>query len=70
MWMVEPEFYYDGTPFTAIIHLDCILRGAHLIGSYGADFLPHYFSFLDSFDALKAFYVNKYIDHHANEIAF
>jgi hypothetical protein len=70
MWMVEPEFHHDGRPFTAIIHLDCILRGAHLIGSYGVDFLPYYFSFSDSFDALKAFYVNKYADYHANEIAF
>jgi hypothetical protein len=70
MWMVEPEFHDDGRPFTTIIHLDCILSSAHLIGSYGRDFLPYYFSFSDSFDALKAFFVNKYADHHSNEIAF
>ncbi|KAJ7862335.1 hypothetical protein B0H14DRAFT_3613333, partial [Mycena olivaceomarginata] len=58
-------------PSLAVVHLDCLLRGAHLIGVAGRDFIPiHNFGFSDSLDAYKAFYVNKYADHHAHEIAF
>ncbi|KAJ6546166.1 hypothetical protein B0H10DRAFT_2170157 [Mycena sp. CBHHK59/15] len=55
----------------AVVHLDCLLRGAHLIGVAGLDFIPiHNFDFSDSLDAFKAFYVNKYAAHHAHEFAF
>jgi len=70
LWVVEPEYLPDDTPFMAVIHLDCILRGAHLIGMAGKEFLPQHFSFHDTFDAFQAFYINKYADHHSNEIAF
>jgi hypothetical protein len=70
MWIVEPEFLPDGSPFKAVIHLESIVRGAHLIGMAGREFLPPDFTFHDSFDAFEAFYVNKYADHHSNEIAF
>ncbi|KAJ7240912.1 hypothetical protein C8J57DRAFT_1085481 [Mycena rebaudengoi] len=51
-----------------IIHIDTILRGAHLIGIYGADFFPRYFPHSASLDRFKAFYINKYADHHSHEI--
>ncbi|KAJ6554136.1 hypothetical protein B0H10DRAFT_2348753 [Mycena sp. CBHHK59/15] len=43
-------------PGLAVVHIDCLLRGGHLIGVAGKTF--------------EAFYVNKYADHHAHEIAF
>jgi hypothetical protein len=72
MWVVEPDYLAGRKRFLAVIHLDCILRGAHLIGVPGPNFLPAHpkvdcFTALDSF---KSFYVNKYADHHAHEIAF
>jgi hypothetical protein len=70
MWIVKPEMDNDGTQVTSIIHVDSIVRGAHLIGVYGEMFLPHHFSHFDSLAAFQAYYVNKFIDHHANEIAF
>jgi hypothetical protein len=70
MWMVQPDFCDDGSIFKAVIHLDCILRGAHLIGLSGKEFLPHNLSCDDTLDSFLAFYVNKYADHHSNEIAF
>jgi hypothetical protein len=70
MWIVKPEMEVDGTRVTSIIHVDSILRGAHLIGVYGEQFLPRDFSYSDSLTAFKAYYVNKFIDYHANEIAF
>ncbi|KAJ7862732.1 hypothetical protein B0H13DRAFT_2566139 [Mycena leptocephala] len=71
MWIVTPDSVRGGEPSLAVVHLDCLLRGAHLIGVAGKDFIPiHNFGFSDSLDAFKAFYVNKYADHHAHEIAF
>lgn len=70
MWVVEPDFNADGSPSVAVIHLECILRAAHLIGVCGNDFLPKALSSHHSLDAFLSFYVNKFIDHHAFEIAF
>ncbi|KAL6303589.1 hypothetical protein BKA93DRAFT_817925 [Sparassis latifolia] len=70
MWIVEPEYNADGRRSTAVIHLDCVLRSAHLIGVAGHDFIPEGLCFSDTLDAFRAFYVNKYADHHAHEIAF
>ncbi|KAH9028914.1 hypothetical protein EDB85DRAFT_1867581, partial [Lactarius pseudohatsudake] len=55
-----------------VIHLDSILRGAHLIGVAGPHFLPSSpkVDYLTSLDSFKCFFVNKYADHHAHEIAF
>ncbi|KAJ7110511.1 hypothetical protein C8R44DRAFT_833389 [Mycena epipterygia] len=70
MWMVEPDLDGRRQRVMDIIHLDTILRGAHLIGIYGDDFLPIHFKYSDTLDMFNAFYINKYADHHANEIAF
>lgn len=70
MWVVEPDFNFAGSPSAAIIHLDSILRAAHLMGICGKDFLPRNLTFSDSLDAFHSYYVNKFIDHHAFEIAF
>ncbi|KAJ7480981.1 hypothetical protein FB451DRAFT_1350862 [Mycena latifolia] len=70
MWMVEPDVDHRGRRVMDIIHIDTILRGAHLIGIYGDSLLPRHFKHSDTLDRFKAFYVNKYADHHAHEIAF
>ena len=71
LWMVEPDHdAADGSPCGAVIHLDTVLRCAHLIGVYGSDILPKDLSFTDSLDAFRSFYVNKFIDNHAFQIAY
>ncbi|KAH9919576.1 hypothetical protein B0H21DRAFT_702115 [Amylocystis lapponica] len=70
MWIVEPDFDFNGRRSAGVIHLDAIVRAAHLIGVYGESHLPPKFKHTDSLDAFAAFYVNKYADHHAHEIAF
>ena len=71
MWQVMPDnSAAGGRRMTSIIHIDTILRAAHLIGVAGSQFLPCTFSFSDTLDAFHLFYVNKYADHHAHEIAF
>ncbi|KAG1782102.1 hypothetical protein EV702DRAFT_1177148 [Suillus placidus] len=54
MWVVQPSF--DGhSPNILVIHIDAIYRTAHLLPIY---------------DKFRTFYVNKFADHHAFEIAF
>ena len=72
MWIVEPDYLPGNKPFLEVVHLDSILRSAHLIGAAGHEFLPSRLKldFLMALDLFKSFYVNKFADHHAHEIAF
>jgi hypothetical protein len=70
MWVVQPELDEDGQPVVSVIHLDCIVRAAHLIGVYGEDFIPKDLEFYESLDSFISFYINKFGDHHAFAIAF
>ncbi|KIL54650.1 hypothetical protein M378DRAFT_92135 [Amanita muscaria Koide BX008] len=70
MWRVIPDFNADGLRTTTVIHLDSILRAAHLIGIAGIHHVPHHLKHTDSLFAFKAFYVNKFIDYHAHETIF
>jgi hypothetical protein len=64
MWIVKPD------PTLSVVHLDTILRAAHLIGVYGTQSMPKTLSYSQSLDIFRAYYVNKYIDHQSFEIAF
>jgi hypothetical protein len=68
MWMVQPEVEDNDSPSISVIHIDCIFRAAHLLPIYGDDPIDS-ISPDDSLDIFHGFYVNKYIDHHAFEIA-
>lgn len=70
MWIVEKEFYEDGSPRLAVIHLETILRAAHLIPVYGGEYVDEDLEHTDTLFRFDRFYVNKFVDHHANEIAF
>ncbi|KIM77450.1 hypothetical protein PILCRDRAFT_76723, partial [Piloderma croceum F 1598] len=71
MWIVEPDTSNDdGETLASIIHLDTILRAAHLLPVFGSDYVSRTLSFTDTLDSFYSFYVNKYADHHAFEIAF
>ncbi|KAG1884617.1 hypothetical protein F4604DRAFT_1878656 [Suillus subluteus] len=60
MWMVRLACGTNNAPIYNIIHVDSIYRAAHLIPIYGRRFLHLHF---------RTFYVNKYADHHAFELA-
>lgn len=68
MWMVQPESL-DGIPVVSVIHLDSIIRNAHLLPIYGDKPVPHNLLPHHSLDAFRAFYVNKFIDYHSFHIA-
>ena len=43
MWVVKPEEDRHGKRLMSVVHLDTILRGAHLIPVYGTNFIhPHF----------------------------
>lgn len=69
MWMVRPDMAGDDSPAISVIHLDCIFRAAHLFPIFGQESIPRTILSHNSLDAFISFYVNKYIDHHAFEIA-
>jgi hypothetical protein len=70
LWMVQPDFHDDGRPFLTIIPLESIIRAAHLIPVYRTSrFIRRSLTMHDVLDEFNLFYVNKYIDHHAFQIA-
>ncbi|KAG1787529.1 uncharacterized protein HD556DRAFT_1434418 [Suillus plorans] len=70
MWIVQPAYRANHSPHMSIIHIDSIYCAAHLIPVYGAQFVSHDLKYYQSYDSFRAYYVNKYADHHAFEIAF
>ena len=70
MWIVKKEKDRRGIPVTSVISIDSILRAAHLIPVYGAQSVDKYHDHRRTLDTFDRFYVNKFIDCHANEIAF
>ena len=53
-----------------VAHLDTILCLAHLLPIYRDKQAPRGAKYMDSLDIFHDFYVNKFVDHHAFEIAF
>ena len=70
MWKVHHELDETGRHKLKVIHLDSVLCAAHLVGVAGSSFIPYELNHTNALDAYKTFYVNKYIDYHAHEIAF
>lgn len=73
MWVVEPVADAPdgiGESRTAILHLDTIVRAAHLIPVFGHRRVSPTLSLTNTLDEFTRFHVNKYADHHAFEIAF
>jgi hypothetical protein len=69
MWIVQPDIYIRSRRrICTIVHINSILRAAHLIGIGGPTFLPQKISPSQSLYAFKSFYVNKYADHHSYEL--
>ena len=69
MWMVKLDILADGSPFTAVIHVDTILRCAHLIPVYDSSRpVPHAMKYSNSLDSFDMYYINQYANHHMYEV--
>ena len=64
MWIVTPDFNQDGSPAFSIIHVETILRSAHLLPIFRGP-VHGSIRYIDSLDIFHAYYVNRYIDQHA-----
>lgn len=69
LWRVVPETY-KGHRLRTVVHLDTFYRNVHLMPSFGDKFLPHDFPVDESLSLFKAYFVNKYADHHSHEVIF
>jgi hypothetical protein len=67
MWVVQPEFGGNGQRTLAVIHLDCVARGAYLLPVYRSSFVPEDLHFSDSLNVFRAYFVNHYVDHHSQD---
>ena len=71
MWIIEPDFDANRYWVVSVVHVDSIVRGAHLLPVFGVDTaIPREINFSHTLDVFTAFYVNKYIDYHAFETVF
>ncbi|KAI0028259.1 hypothetical protein K488DRAFT_59037, partial [Vararia minispora EC-137] len=70
IWKVKKDKTREGKRVQSVEHLDSVLCAAHLLPVFGSGNLPRNFKFHFSLDAFTEFYVNKYVDYHAHEIAF
>ena len=69
--MVHPDIdQHQHQHVLSVIHIDSILHAAHLIGVCGSSFIPDNLTYTKLLQAFKNYYVNKYADHHAYEIAY
>jgi hypothetical protein len=70
LWRVRPDHDTRNRRMCSIIHIDTILRCAHLMPVFGSRFTPFFLHHTRTLDVFKLYYVNKYIDYHAFEVAF
>jgi hypothetical protein len=67
MWEVKLEM--AGTRLTSeVIHLDCIIQGAHLLLHYGSGFLSENFDAIDARDAFQSYFINQLFDYHIHAL--
>ncbi|KAF9536481.1 hypothetical protein CPC08DRAFT_738898 [Agrocybe pediades] len=69
MWKVCPHTRCHER-LREVVHLETLLRGAHLVPDFGREFLPLNFSYTDSLDAFAGYFVNHFADHHMHEIFY
>ncbi|KAI0359458.1 hypothetical protein OH77DRAFT_1395599 [Trametes cingulata] len=68
MWIVKPRFLRGGKPVLSVIHLDTIVRSAHLIGFSDRRRVEEGESEHTSLDVFDRFFVNHFVDHHAFDL--
>lgn len=66
-WILKPKVA-RGQRVQSVIHLDCIMRGAHLMPVFGDEFVPRTIDYTMSLDFFRSFYLNHHIDPHAFEV--
>ena len=68
MWKLCPEHNESNDYPVQVIHVDAILRSAHLLPCFGKGFLPVGLKQSDALDAWDEYLVNHFIDYHTHEL--
>ncbi|KAF8644289.1 hypothetical protein AX16_008564, partial [Volvariella volvacea WC 439] len=71
LWQVKVERLNargGGDEVHSIVHLDSMLRAAHLIPNFGSSRIPVNFSYQSTLSTFENFFINSYIDHHSHEL--
>lgn len=68
MWKLCPEYDENGKSPVQVVHLDTILRGAHLVPCYGEGFLLTDLKYSNALDAWNYYFINQFIDYHAHAL--
>lgn len=55
MWIVQPDTDENGEREVSVVHLDCLLRGAHLLPVYGDEVVFTNSNFAWTLDSYCAF---------------
>jgi hypothetical protein len=66
--IVQPEDDDAGEPVYEVVHLDSIVRAAHLLPVFGPEMVPADLHYSQTLDVFRAFYLNCFIDHHAYDL--
>jgi len=69
MYVVQPMANSNGSRRVDVVHIDSLVRAAHLLPRFGTSRIPEDLKCYESYDTFKSFYLNKFVDHHAFEIA-
>ncbi|EIW83868.1 hypothetical protein CONPUDRAFT_119271 [Coniophora puteana RWD-64-598 SS2] len=69
MYIVQPQYRKDGSRHIAVVDVDTMVRGCHLLPVFGKDTIPEGMTCHDSLDSFDGYYVNRFVDHHAFELA-
>ena len=69
MWVVVPKAAGQSRS-VSVVHIDSIVRAAHLLPIFDKEPIPHTLNYTKTLDLFQGFYVNSYIDYHAYETVF
>ncbi|TFK96404.1 hypothetical protein BDV98DRAFT_471623, partial [Pterulicium gracile] len=70
MWLVQADTNRrTGLQDQTVVHLDTFLRLCHLIPRFGSSIIPPALLHIHSLSVFNTFWVNKFADHHAHEVA-
>lgn len=70
MWQVRPDFNEAGNRLASVVSVDNILRGVHLLPVFAEEYTDLTMTFSDTLYAFHTYFINRYSDYHANEIAY
>ncbi|KDQ05733.1 hypothetical protein BOTBODRAFT_122308, partial [Botryobasidium botryosum FD-172 SS1] len=70
LWVIEPAHDDNGSPIALVVHIHLLVWNAHLMPVFGSHFVPKSLHFFHSLDAFCSFFVNKYINHQATQLAY